>query len=635
MEVGSGVIKKALKRVFEEQNIDLNLFEFYKRICDGRYKYVIIVPRKCLTEYNCVKQADPNLVVSKDTVLMTTKGFIRYRDKIKKEIEDLEELPDNYLAIVDDIMIYGRGINCFMKQMFDSFDSQEIKTKLIKKTYLEIFIESNFDFQFDEEYQEILEERYNCFFSYGQYSAIKRASDLFLKSFYATSIPNTSFVRSWYLSSEAGKTWLDIDNGKVDLGKDIKEAKEVLDLELINIEQNVAQKAEDFHLGFIHSKTHFLDNLCEFKCLRYYYNEKLNRTVFVPYVFLKPLTMNEIDDLLKMLSGLLEDVLSEENDLFAVHEGNVDYSILKYEYLTQIISDLYGMYIWDEITEKLNIKGNGKVTFADGKDALQYSFGDENTYPLSELAEKVDKSWKQKMDETIGAYQVEKSPIYSSKEDEDALKIIEQMLDNGKFIPAGEVSETSRWFVDEYFDRNGRSDEVSAKYKKDKIFGISTESFYQKFKEIVKNENEDCMISLYKEILRCMDSGIAGLRVKAYKIGEVIYIASVLNAGEQSYRIKIDPYMTLFEYCKKIENDCINLHMFSSLEERIDNFLHDAIKDEDSNKADKIKKDIAYLRAGMRAQKSSYSNMFVNRLEGEEDKKRKQKYEEIYHKVMV
>lgn len=633
MEAGSEVIKKELNRVFEEQHINSSLFDFYKRICGGRYRYVIIVPRKCLTEYKCVRQADAELDVKKDTVLMTTKGFARYQKQIEEELRKNEELPDNYLAIADDIMIYGRGINRFMNHMFESFHSDELAEKLIKKTYLEIFIESSFEFQFDDKYQEILDERYNCSFSYRQYSAVKRASDLFLKSFYATATPNTSFIRSWYLSNDIGQKWLKIGDKGIILGDDIKTIR---DLELVNIEQNAAQRAERFHLGIINLKDDtFLGNLCEFRCVRCYYNENLERIVLVPYVFMKPLKITEIDELLERVSKLFGEAISaDKNDLLTRADGNIDYSILKYEYLTQIVSDIYGLYIWNKFADALSSEEKKKDLFKDDKYILQYSFGEQNVYHLKELSEKLGESLQKVVEEAIGNYHVEESPIYFSQEETEAQKIIDQILNDAMGIPTNGIQEKSRWFVDEYFDRSGKGDEVRANEKEDKIFGISTESFSKKFSELVNGEAE-YSVNLYKEIIRCMDSGIAGLTVKSYKIDEdIIYITSVLNAGEQSYRIKLDPYMLLFEYFKKIEQDCKNLHMYSSLEERIDNFVQNVLESEDGDKANQMVKDINYLRTAIQDQKISYSNMFVDRMEYEEDVKKRQKYEEIYHKIM-
>lgn len=618
-------INQAIMRVFDSQNIGSKLFEFYKRIAKDRYKYVIIVPRKCLTEFKCVSKADTDIFVSGKTTFMTTKGFVRYRDQIRKEVDSNAELPDNYMAIVDDIMIYGRGINRFIKQLLDSFDSAASKQKLIKKIYLEIFIESNNKFQIDEEYKEILEERYNCYLSYSQYSAVKHASDLFLKSFYATATPNTSFVRSWFLESGCSDELIKIEENEVRLALE-SEAGQLLHVK--NIEQNMDQKEEKFFSGILCSDDSFLKDLCEFRCIRYYYNEKLQKNIFIPYVILKPLKIAEIDRLLEIFYGFIKDLFDSEskNDLICSYEEDVDYAILKYEYLILIISDLYGLYLLKRVDENLLGKiGDG---LEDDSKILQFSFGKQNLYCVKDLMQIWNDELEKSIEEAFEDYSVSENQFESSDAEQDAQNILNIMAQN--FKPNAEKNEAI-WFIAEYFDKNSKADEIKAKKKEDRIYGISTGSFIRNFHNFFELDEEKD-IDFYSEIIKYMDSGIASLTVKNYKVNGEERIASFLNAGEQAYRIKIDKYMHVFEYLSKIEIDCRNLQILNLLEKKVDVFLDKVLTGEIMKETKK--KEIAAIRDWMRESQSSYSDMFVNRKYGVEELEKKDNYEKFYHEAM-
>lgn len=616
------LIKQVIMEVFDVQNIGSSLFEFYKRIVSGRYKYVIIVPRKCLTEFKCVCQADSGIFVSENTTFMTTKGFIRYRDKIREEVNSAAELPDNYMAIVDDIMIYGRGINRFIKQLLNSFDSLETKQKLLKKIYLEIFIESNNEFQISEEYKEILNERYNCYFSYSQYSAVKKASDLFLKSFYATATPNTSFVRSWFLAPEYSNKWTKIEGNEIKLSLDEKKA----DLfQIKNIEQNLDQREEKFFSGIIYSDNDFLKDLCEFRCIRCYYSEKLKKNIFIPYVILKPLKITEIDDLLNTFSTLLKDIFNDKNDLICSSKGDIDYAVLKYEYLILIISDLYGLYTLKMTGENLCEDMGSK--FDDDVEILQFSYGKQNLYCIEDLRRIWSDDLERQINEAVKEHAGSEVQYDVSDVEKDAQKIINKIKDDTKPRNVNEAV----WFISEYFDRNSKADEVRARKKEDRIYGISTGNFVRNF-HMIFEEDKQKDIDFYSEIIKYMDSGIASLTVKNYKVNEEEWIASFLNAGEQAYRIKIDKYMQIFEYLSKIERDCINLHIPSSLEKRVNNFICNALADE--NDQETKGKEIALIREAMHERQSSYSDMYVSRNYGNVELNKRERYEKFYHEAM-
>ena len=136
-----GTMERVVKEIFDRQNLYESLIKFYERL-HYEYRYVVIVPRKCLTEYKIFRKLWKNdRVDDKSATFITTKGLVRYRDKFLQELESCtSDDKRKFLAVVDDMMIYGRGINEFLTDFFDGLGNDN--ANLIAHTYLEVFIES-------------------------------------------------------------------------------------------------------------------------------------------------------------------------------------------------------------------------------------------------------------------------------------------------------------------------------------------------------------------------------------------------------------------------------------------------------------------------------------------------------------
>ena len=607
-------VEKIVESVFEEYHSFDDLRSFYNAVCTEGYKYVIIVPRKCLTEYKCLLTLDKQQLDFGKTVCMTTKGFVRYKKQIQEEIKSALAAGKDlgkYIMVVDDIIIYGRGINHFLKCLYSCVDTLEEKEKLIESISLKVFIESNNEFQIDNNFQSIIDERYEAYNTYYYMKDVKRTSDLFLKSFYATVTPNTSFIRSWLVKQDRIQILFEKVNNINDK------------LKVYDLEQNADQKKYEFiTLILTDDSCRIFDRISEFCCIRIYFNGERERLVFTPYVFLNPMSAEQLDCILISVQECFSSIIKKDSEFICAQtdekgEVDKDYYVLKYEYLTMIMSDFYGIYIWEKYFSLSDVKW--QEYFEDDADVLSFSFGKENLFSVSEMIPLVGSDGFERFTDCISKIEMN-SLDHCFTEEKDALCIMDEMVKE-------EHSNDVRTFVSQYFSRNHDEDEVRAYKRIDRIEGISTGTMWE------QAEKHNLLIDkaeLYKEILSCMDDGKATLTIKpVYDENMQLYFAAVLNAGEQAYRISIDYYMPFFKYFAKIESDCRNLLVPSRTEKIINDFLKAALNERIISK--KMKEDIEKIRRKMRLQGKEYGEMYVTRKGCEEIEE--QKLEKIYQEL--
>lgn len=631
MITNGDIIKTELKDVFEEQNLFPSIVEFYKGVMCNRYKYVIIVPRKCLTEYKCLTLLEEDNFYDDGTVYMTTKGFVRYTEQIRKELEACtDDYIENYIAIVDDIMIYGRGISDFITHFLSHFDQESgIREKLRRSLYLEVLIESSNKYVFKRRYEDILDERFGSFHLYYQMPAIKRASDLFIESFYAACVPNTSFVRTWIYKEMNGHYTFNVSECRLDFSEELRNN---VALDFISMPSNKAQKQRKFASAVFYEKNKTIfDDISEFSCMRVYHNDGLKKTVLVPYVFLKPLSTGEIDKVLSGLQDKVDSTTIEENNILTLtdlHDGSVtDAYVLKYEYLTCLLSDLYGIYMWKNYLGGQQKKWSD--VFEDDSNILSFSYGLENVLSMEMMCKVFDSM------ENIALSEMQNTSfndrIYNLlfKKEQESIELIKEMISFGDEI--GD-SEKELKFVRNYFAKCGEYDEMKAAKEVDeeRIWGITTQSLRCEATNRLGSVQDG---EFYTALLNCMDTGVSALTVKPL-LGDddkLQCVAAVLNEGEQAYRIKVDEYMQLLGWLKRIEVDYKNLYMKSRATERIDAFLE--LAESEFNDPFCMRNDIRKIQRIMQQQNRTYSDIYVYRPR-EEDPSKDKIYKEYYHRIM-
>lgn len=514
------MVRTQLEEIFSVAGIYEDICFFYRDLLKQEYKYIVIVPRKCLTEFKCIRLVDQDLSKTK-SIITTPSGMVRYIEDIKRDIRNLrdgETLQDNYLAVVDDIMIYGRGITRVLNRLYGMFSESEAE-KLRQKTYLETLIESNCASYIKEHYKDIYEKRFNTVRMGYDRAAYRHVSDLFIKSFYSVPMPNTSFVRSWRFNC-----------------KDIDDVIALFSQTEKKYDAGISDLA-DYRFTLLYDKDKQLfEDISEFNCIRVFYNSKTRICSVTPYVFLKAMSDTEIDKAFDLLKDYIPD------DLYAHDIGHAKcrsgmYS-LKYEYLTMLFSDIYGLLSYRPYNEV----GVEDVEHEDDTDILEFTYGSGNVLSLEQL-----KSLRKILDKPRFSINKETIDRIAKKigVERESISLIESIQ-----------KENVKDVINEYFARNGEVDDRKAKERKERIWGITLDSIKDVVSKKCGENYKDSEFFFY--ILQCMDSGRAALTIKAIDERDRKLFTSVLNAGEQAYRIHMDPLMECFKYLKKIEEDCNN-----------------------------------------------------------------------------
>lgn len=628
-------MRKTVREIFDRQNLFDSIEEFYRRL-HNEYRYVVIVPRKCLTEYKIFRKLWENEKIDdKASTFVTPKGLARLRDELLRELETYDKgNPRKFLAVVDDMMLYGRGINRFLTDFYDGLG--EKKEKLLEQTYLEIFIESCNEMLFRDDFRAVLEKRYDVFFTYGHRGLLNAASDIFIDSFLATCTPNTSFVRSWFFQGEG-----DLVPDYLKLLKDSPF--------LWSCSPGEAERGKSYAGRYVRGWTNYVfceknqplmvKNLTEFCCVRYYYSETLNRYAITPYVFMKALTCQEIDGILEKFKKLLKLPAEREKDgLWESGRSGWDFYILKYEYLTQLFSDFYGIYFFRQYMDGNSLWSD---IFYDDGEILSFSYGEENVYSIPELEQRW-KSWKKEEIRDLFETKISINDEWFREGQEDAcekeaLEVFDETLFDMSDIPDETVlsgSEFVQEFIRRYFSASGDRDNEKAEKavglgdisEAERIYGISSGTFCQKLRNVGKTVRDAGLPAIYSSFLDCMDRGICALTMKH----KGTHIASFLNAGEQAYRVLPDPYMLIMKYLSRIEETCINRLNFGQTEEKAGMFLEAALEAGGFSPTDR--RNIQCLRRRMARQGKRWRDVYVPR--NGLDKRLDEIYERIYCGIM-
>lgn len=555
--------------VFDEYGLGEGIVSFYKQqISEAKTDFLFIVPRKCLTEYKAlvdegniesafyVRRGDG--VKCSETRYGTPKSFIFYIDDIKKRLDMAESFT---ITVIDDIIVYGRGI-CLFLDRFLSYFSKEDAYKVRKRIRVVAFVR-NAEIPFlQKNYPDILGDKlmFKTYRTYSEPSDLKRISDLFLNSFAATMTPNTSFVNTWVIKADRGEGklyhWL--------MGKISKEKG--------NIYQDYVSHLNDYKISVFrcHKMEHF-GNIVEFSCIRCY-TSNLPRITLTPCVFLKPLTGEEIDAVYnELLDSPYEMLVSEFWNKINVLKSKDAY-ILKLEYLIRVISEIYGCYFLKEFQQdQRDIKWSEYIE--EDTDALIFSYLD-TYYNINDLFNAFEQ-YENRLNNEETVVLAENSRICFEHE-ADSMRLFKESCFYRK-----DFNEIS--FIDDYFAFNSDYDDKRAIDEEERLKGIT--SGYLK-KELEEKKPVDDL-SFYGHLSCCMESGKAALTVTCVDD----YYISVLKSGEQAYRLLTQENQWAIKYLSKIEEFFINQCLQDLTAEYMRKYIHalhkeKCIDDDDGKKLD-------------------------------------------------
>lgn len=496
--------------------------------------------------------------------------------------------------------MHGRGINQVLTDMLTILNPDklpELEQQIIDHINIDVFIESNRIFIIDKKFDPIVNERMNCYISYNQFQNVLRASDLFLESFYANLIPNTSFVNAWKFK----------DPQKGD------ETRRLLDPECHNDSLScyaTMEREEQKKYGF-HSKIYYepqedwLTRFAEFYCIRLYYNDDGDTPLLVPYVFLKPMDGEQIDALLERFHAALA--------LPQIWQGQSDaHYILKYEYLTKLISDCYGLVF---MASHLNALGQGDASwddlFTEDDIVSEFTFGRENILPMELLRQKLGTRPEETLRKILEDFSLDYVSAFEEENDS-------RMLLNSSMPKTNAHSGKTAFqeILNSFLRASNIQDEIQAEEKEERYFGLSTIriKYILQQKDFISDAN---IHELYGELIRCMDTGAASLSIKKITCSGKTYYGAIINSGEQAYRFMQEELAPMIHYMAKIETDCLNLSMSSQRDTKIDEFLTNIHKE--NKNGDPLFDNIYEIKNIIKERNGRYGDLDVQR-SGYEDR---------------
>lgn len=606
-------IKKEIQSIFDEKNLFEDLLDFYRSILEENYKYLIIIPRKCLTEYKCLKLFDEEIAgLSNDpsflTQITTPHGIVNYIDAIKKDIKE-GKVNEKYIALIDDIMIYGRGIKDFLDQFLNYFEEDE-KEILRSSIQLETFIES--DKVFLKDYYKDIYNKGETYHSNKKLPFVKSVSDLFINSFLVEPMPNTSFISSWKVveGNESSNLWKD----------------ESIFSELVNINNEPKSwKKYGYSVSIICDlEKNFFAKVADFCCVRKYFNKYTGINVYTPYIFLKPMDPATIDEILEDLKeNLLDGDLVQYVHWYTPNDekSKGDSYILKYEYLTYILSNLYGIYVWKKNSADEEMKWED--FFESDQDILGFSYGKENVIDLAALSQ------SEKLNEYIEKF----SSRFTGRIISDYGEFLEEKQAVDLFQDAARELTDINSILESYLQKNNLDDERKAGTKEQRIFGITLQSLYK----LIKQKIDISIEKYYKNVIYYMDAGYVALKVKCLKEeGEKYIIGNVLNSGEQAYRFSVDKIMPIIGYFSRIERDCINNFESNLRLNKVNKFVNKLKRENLLSK--ESEKNIEELVRFVRESNSPFSDLYVFRQDHTKDSHNEvnkgKEFEKAYYECM-
>lgn len=566
--------------IFDEYGLGEGIVSFYKQeISEAKTDFLFIVPRKCLTEYKAlvdegniesafsVRRRDG--VQCSETRYGTPKSFIFYIDDIKKKLDANESFT---ITVIDDIIVYGRGI-CLFLDKFLSYFSKEDAYKVHKRIRVVAFVR-NAEIPFlQKKYPDIFGDTlmFKTYRTYSEPSDLKRISDLFLNSFAATMTPNTSFVNTWIIKADRGE------------GKLYHWLKEKISKKEENIYRDYVSHLNKYEISvFKCQKIEHFRNIVEFSCIRCY-TSNLPRITLTPCVFLKPLKGEEIDAVYNgLLNSPYEMLVSKFWNKIIFLESKDAYT-LKLEYLIRVISEIYGCHFLKEFQEvQRDIKWSDHIE--EDTDALKFSYLD-TYYNINDLFNAFEQ-YENKLnnEKTVNnqetAVSAENSRIYFEHE-ADSMRLFKESCFYRE--DSDEIS-----FIDDYFAFNSDYDDKRAIDEEERLKGI-TSGYLKKELEEKKLEEKKPVddLGFYGHLSCCMESGKAALTVTCVDD----YYISVLKSGEQAYRLLTQENQWAIKYLSKIEEIFINQCLQDFTAEYMRKYIHalyeeKCIDDDDRKKLD-------------------------------------------------
>lgn len=475
----SPIVREILGEYYE----DFKAF-FKKWIQDCGHEYKVFMSRRCFVLYQIfqlILMENGEEIDNSSQIIITDKGIVRHEDGLRKA---------KSLLLVDDVLIFGRTLN----SMYDKLK------KLSPQAQIEIavYIKNGGDLCIK---QELISK---VWFRFEEETNIWREfSDRLVYCIYATNMPYTAFVNSYYKKAEQEEA--EAVENRFSALKCYDVSNEFQQKYGLSAKVCFPEKEEKYPL---------FQTICRKCCVRVYYSNRCNKLLVIPYVFLKDIPMESLDKLCDWLVELLPDFQDDFQIKSSISVG--DEAAYKARLLTCVFSYIYGALFAHEL-------GISTSEWMDDRDTVQKSFHDNVVEKLLGLSV-----------ETMKKIVSEKAAPEMLCEDaiQAWYKWCEKDINNLRM----EASLKESLYA--YFRMEGDADEKRAKEKKEKLPGSTVGAILEIFKG--QGDEEE----LYACLINTWDSGCASFDWAVSEDGQ--YLTGINTEGEQNFRQIIEKYPLYF-----------------------------------------------------------------------------------------
>lgn len=482
-----------------DRNYDL-LYDYFCAVLESNEDYKILRARRCQVLFQIfvpiILKNEPDIII---------KGTFISSHAIAK---CKEHLLHSSVLILDDILIHGRGLQELYEELDAKYENDNIQIYVHK-------MDRNAD-SMKEKLREKL--KYDSLIYAWEW---RELSTQLVNVIQATVTPYVSFVETY-----AGSRMIDLEKAESDF--------------IVYDNSNEDQKRVGTTAYVLFEKEALpciIYNGGYDACVRYYENNKMQKAVYAPYVFLKVLSRSDI----RLFCTA-----------FAEHLGN-KFNALRSELLTEYNNDLglkYKAYLINVLLNRiyelyLNDKYQGLFDFSIAEwSTLAMCFGIDVTNDIERIT----------YDDVRSLMELE-----FCRTQYDAESLEDPELINGLEQVTREKAEDERLPL--YFYHNRQLDEESARRKEKRKKGLSVKTFYCKLGVDVHKAS--------KLQLNSWDAGIAACDV--FLVNNEL-VSLYVKAGEQSFRYIVDKLEKLGENANEL-SEC---HSEETLENRlIKQFLKD------------------------------------------------------------
>lgn len=455
------VMEKIARELLDE-NYDL-LYDYFCTVLDSEEEYKILRARRCEVLFQIFV---PIILKNEQKIeihgeFLSSHAIVKYKEKIGA----------SSALILDDIVIHGRGIQDLYEELDPDYQSDKIRVYVHKVARNADAMKDSFKRRmffdskvFDWEWRELSTQLVNVI--------------------QATATPYVSYVET-YVNIQ------DIDMSKLE--------NDFIVCDNTNQDQKFTG-TESFVFFEKRTLPRIIQNGSYDACVRYYKNEKMEKGVLAPYVFMKPISDSDIDtffyicaeDLSEKYNALKQELQSErKNDLDLKYKAYL---------LNVLLNQIYTLYLGHKYGDLFDFSHAEWFTLA-------MCFGNDVADDIENLL----------YNDICGLLDQEVCRMEYQVHDEETDLIAQ--LDKAK------TDATEDEILPLYFYLSREIDEMGVQNKEQRKQGLSVQTFYQKLGQDIHRSS--------KLQLSSWDAGTAACDLIVLNNR---FVAAYVKAGEQSFR---------------------------------------------------------------------------------------------------